>query len=317
MRSEGRPMKSRHPSERKDLSRFFQAKPNTFLARLLPFSIYRHYLSFLGFYYFSIRRQERKRLSRSLRFVLGRRLSRIKFRYILFKTYFGIFEHYSEKMINAYRSLPTIIEYFNESISLTNKDWLDELKLTKRGGILVTAHFGAVEYLPIFLSSMGYRVAIIVRFKTDRLRKVLTHKADLLGLEAIDADNQNVIYRALEAIKKGRILITLCDEVKNWRPCKTKTMFIFGQSVPCDRTLDILFRRSKAPCCLGLMQRVKNGFNLSIDPLDGKDDNTSLTEAAWSILEQYIYRYPDQWYQWPNFETEYTKYATLSESYAN
>ena len=310
-------MKSRHPSERKDLSRFFQAKPNTFLARFLPFSIYRNYLSFLGFYYFSIRRQERKRLSRSLRFVLGRRLSRIKFRYILFKTYFGIFEHYSEKMINAYRSLPTIIEYFNESISLTNKDWLDELKLTKRGGILVTAHFGAVEYLPIFLSSMGYRVAIIVRFKTDRLRKVLTHKADLLGLEAIDADNQNVLFRALEAIKKGRILITLCDEVKNWRPCKTKKMFIFGQPVPCDRTLDILFRRSKAPCCLGLMQRVKNGFNLSIDPLDGKDDNTSLTEAAWSILEQYIYRYPDQWYQWPNFETEYTKYATLSESYAN
>jgi lauroyl/myristoyl acyltransferase len=220
-------------------------------------------------------------------------------------------------MINAYRSLPTIIEYFNESISLTNKDWLDELKLTKRGGILVTAHFGAVEYLPIFLSSMGYRVAIIVRFKTDRLRKVLTHKADLLGLEAIDADNQNVIYRALEAIRKGRILITLCDEVKNWRPCKTKTMFIFDQPVPCDRTLDILFRRSKAPCCLGLMQRVKNGFNLSIDPLDGKDGNTSLTEAAWSILEQYIYRYPDQWYQWPNFETDYTKYATLSESYAN
>ena len=310
-------MKSRHPSERKDLSRFFQAKPNTFLARLLPFSIYRHYLSFIGFYYFSIRRQERKRLSRSLRFVLGRRLSRIKFRYILYKTYFGIFEHYSEKMINAYRSLPTIIKYFNESISLTNKDWLDELKLTKRGGILVTAHFGAVEYLPIFLSSMGYRVAIIVRFKTDRLRKVLTHKADLLGLEAIDADNQDVLFRALEAIKKGRILITLCDEVKNWRPCKTKTMFIFDQPVPCDRTLDILFRRSKAPCCLGLMQRVKNGFNLSIDPLDGKDDNTSLTAAAWSILEQYIYRYPDQWYQWPNFETDYTKYATLSESYAN
>ncbi|MFY9705856.1 MAG: hypothetical protein WAJ95_08065, partial [Desulfobacterales bacterium] len=128
---------------------------------------------------------------------------------------------------------------------------------------------------------------------------------------------ENVIYKALTAIRNGRILITLCDEVKNWRPCKTKTMCIFGQPVPRDRTLDILVRRSKAPCCLGLMQRVKNGYNLSIDPLDGKDDNTSLTEAAWSILEQYIYRYPDQWYQWPSFETEYTRYVSLSESYAN
>ncbi|MGA8021252.1 MAG: hypothetical protein WBV95_16670 [Desulfobacterales bacterium] len=310
-------MKFRLSSERKDLSRFLQAEPNIFLARFLPFSIYRQYLSLLGFYYFSIRRQERKKLSKSLRFVLGRRLSRMKFRHILYQTYFGIFEHYYEKMINAYRSLPKLTAYLKDNVSISNKDWLDELNETKKGGILVTAHFGAVEYLPLYLSVKNYRPTMIVRFKTDKLRNILTYKSGLVGLELIDADNENVIYKALTAIRNGRILITLCDEVKNWRPCKTKTMCIFGQPVPRDRTLDILVRRSKAPCCLGLMQRVKNGYNLSIDPLDGKDDNTSLTEAAWSILEQYIYRYPDQWYQWPSFETEYTRYVSLSESYAN
>ena len=310
-------MTFRLTSERKDLSRFLQANPNTFLARFLPFSIYRHYLSFLGFYYFSIRRQERKRLSQSLRFVLGRRLSRMKFRYILYKTYFGIFEHYYEKMINAYKSLPQVITYLKDNVSITNKDWLDELHAKNRGGILVTAHFGAVEYLPLFLTAKNYRPTMIVRFKTDKIRNMLTYKSGLVDLELIDADSKNVIYKALAAIRNGRILITLCDEVKNWRPCKTKTMSIFGQPVSCDRTLDILLKRSKAPCCLGLMQRVKNGYNLSIDPLDGKDDETSLTEAAWSILERYIYRYPDQWYQWPSFETEYTNYVTLGKSYAN
>ena len=310
-------MKFRLSSERKDLSKFLQAEPNIFLVRFLPFSVYRHYLSFLGFFYFSFRRQERKRLSKSLRFVLGRQLSRLKLRLILYKTYFGIFEHYSEKMTNAYRSVPTMFKLFGESISITNKDWLDELKATKRGGILITAHFGAVEYLPGFLSAKNYRPTMIARFKTDKLRQILFYKAEIIGLELIDADNENVIYKALTAIRNGRILITLCDEIKNWRPCKTKTMRIFGQPVLRDRTLDILARRSKAPCCLGLMQRVKNKYNLSIDPLDGKDDDTSLSQAAWSILEQYIYRYPDQWYQWPNFETVYTKYVTLSESYAN
>lgn len=310
-------MKFRLSSGRKDLSKFLQAEPNIFLARFLPFTIYRHYLSLLGFYYFSIRRQERERLSKSLRFVLGRRLSRMKFRQILYQTYFGIFEHYYEKMINAYRSLPEVTAYLKNNVSISNKDWLDELNEIKRGGILVTAHFGAVEYLPLYLAVKNYRPTMILRFKTDKLRNILNYKSGLVGLELIDADNENVIYKALTAIRNGRILITLCDEVKNWRPCKTKTMCILGQPVPRDRTLDILVRRSKAPCCLGLMQRVKNGYNLSIDPLDGKDDNTSLTEAAWSILEQYIYRYPEQWYQWPNFETEYTRYVTLSESYAN
>jgi lauroyl/myristoyl acyltransferase len=310
-------MTFRFSSGRKGLSRFLQAEPNIFLAKFLPFSIYRHYLSLIGFYYFGIRRQERKKLSKSLRFVLGRRLSRLKFQLLLYKTYFGIFEHYSEKMTNAYRSVPTMFKLFSQSISITTIEWLDKLKATKRGGILITAHFGAVEYLPGFLASKNFRPTMIVRFKTDKLRNILLYKAGLIGLELIDGDNQNVIFKALEAIRNGRILITLCDEVKKWRPCKTETMRIFGRPVPRERTLDILIKRSKAPCCLGLMQRLRNGYNLSIHPIDRKDDNTSLTEAAWSILEQYVYRHPDQWYQWPNFESEYTKYVTVSESYAN
>jgi lauroyl/myristoyl acyltransferase len=304
-------------SERKDLSRFLQVEPSIFLAKFLPFSVYRQYLSLLGFYYFSIRRQERKNMSKSLRFVLGRRYSRLKFRLIIYKTYFGIFKHYSEKMINAYRPLPKMIHYLNDNISISNQDWLNELNETKRGGIIITAHFGAVEYLPLFLSSKNYRPTMIVRFKTDKLKSILTYKSALVDLELLDADNQNVIYKALKAIRNGRILITLCDEVKNWRPCKKEKMCIFGQTVPRDRTLDVLSRRTKAPCCLGLMQRLKNGYKLRIHPLDGKDYNTSLSEAAWNILEQYIYRHPEQWYLWPSFENEYKKYLTFSESYAN
>ena len=311
------PIKFKASLGKNNLSRFLQAEPNIFLAKFLPFPVYRKYLSLLGFYYFGIRPQERKSISKSLRLVLGNRYSRLKMRFILYKSYFGIFEHYSEKMINAYRSLPAMQAYLKDNISISNKDWLDELKETKRGGILITAHFGAVEYLPLFLSSMNYKPTMIVKYKSDKLKSILTYKSSLVDLELIDADNQNVIYKALNAIKNGRILITLCDEIKNWRPCKNDKMSIFGQDIPRDRTLDILFRRSKAPCCLGLMQRLKNGYNLSMHPLYGVHENTSPSGAAWTILEQYIYRHPEQWYLWPSFETEYTKYVTLNESYAN
>ncbi|MFZ0131304.1 MAG: hypothetical protein WAK95_02100 [Desulfobacterales bacterium] len=301
----------------KDLSRFLQAEPNIFLAKFLPFSLYRRYLSLMGLYYFSFRNKERKRLSGAFRLILGQRLSRLKFKLILCKTYFGIFEHYSEKMINAYRPLPAMMKYLQDNISISNIEWLDRIKAANRGGILISAHFGAVEYLPLFLAVKKYRPTMIVRFKTDKLREILTYKAGLVDLELIDADSQNVIFKAITAIRNGRILITLCDEIKNWRPCKTETMRIFGQPAPRDRTLDILVRRAKAPSCLGLMQRVKDGYALSIHPFDGKDHNVSLSEASWNILEQYIYRHPDQWYQWPSFETEYAKYLAFSESYAN
>ncbi len=278
------PMNYKPSLRRNDLSGFLQVEPNIFLAKFLPFSVYRKYLSLLGFYYFSSRPQERKSMSKSLRLVLGKRYSRLKLRFILYKSYFGVFEHYSEKMINAYKSLPTMKTYLRDNISISNKDWLDELKQTNKGGILITAHFGAVEYLPLFLSSMNYKPTMIVKYKSDKLKSILTYKSSLVDLELIDADNPNVIYKALNAIKNGRILITLCDEIKNWRPCKSDKMCIFGQDIPRDRTLDILFRRSKATGCLGLMQRLKNGYNLSIHPLDARDENTSASEAAGKSL---------------------------------
>jgi lauroyl/myristoyl acyltransferase len=94
-------------------------------------------------------------------------------------------------------------------------------------------------------------------------------------------------------------------------------MCIFGQNIPRDRTLGILFKRSRAPGSFGLMQRLKNGYDLAIHPLDIKYEAESVSEAAWRILEQYIYRHPEQWYLWPSFETEYEKYLSIAKSYAN
>jgi lauroyl/myristoyl acyltransferase len=309
-------MKIARSFAKKDLSRFLQSQPNIFLAKILPISVYHQYLSFIGFYYFWIRQRERRKLHRSMQSFLGKRYNQLKIQRILYKTYNGIIEHYSEKMINAYRSLSDMQTYLRGNVSIPKSDWLDEVSTSNRGCIFITAHFGAVEYLPLFLASKSYRPTMIVRFKTQRLRDVLMHKSRLVDLELIDADRQNVTFEALKAVKKGRILITLCDEIKNWRPCSEKSMNIFGQTIPQDRTLDVLFKRTNAPCCLGLMLRRKNSYDLSIHPLGGSDVGASVSEAAWHILENYIYRYPEQWYQWPNFEREYLRYKKMTNSYA-
>ena len=303
-----------HP--KKDLSRFLQSQPNIFLAKILPISVYHHYLTFIGFYYFWIRERERRKLRRTMQSFLGKRYNQLKLRWILYKTYNGIIEHYSEKMINAYRSLPEMQTYLRDNVSIPNSAWLEEASANNRGCIFITAHFGAVEYLPLCLASKGYRPTMIVRFKTNRLREILLHKSRLVDLELIDADSSNVAFEALKAVKKGRILITLCDEIKSWRPCSEKSMDIFGKTIPQDRTLDILFKRTNAPCCVGLMLRKKNNYELTLHPLNGGDRYTSVSEAAWHILENHIYRYPEQWYQWPNFESEYLQYKKMSNSYA-
>ena len=308
-------MPSDATSGKKDLSRFLQKRPNILLAKLLPFSLYRQYLSMIGFYYYGVNRHERRNVSRSLKYVLGERTGRIKFQSILFRTYVGIFEHYCEKMVNAHKSLPGVVDFLTSSVTFPGKALLDGLLSRKKGCIFITGHFGAVEYIPLYLAANDYRPSMILRFKTRRLKEALVFKSNSVDLELIDADAPNVLFKALHAIKAGRVLITMCDEIDTWRPCTNDHVSLFGRPTPKDRTLDILYRRSKAPMCFGIIRRKKNGYDLSIHPMADGQEACSACEISWNLLERYVYENPDQWYQWPSFYPEFTKYLSDRECY--
>ena len=308
-------MRSDSNSAKKDLSRFLQKRPNIFLAKMLPFSLYRQYLSMIGFYYYGINGDERRNVTRSLKYVLGEKIGGIRFQSILFRTYFGIFEHYFEKMINAHKSLPEMMNYLTTRISFSGRNRLDRIISKNKGCIFVTGHFGAVEYIPLYLAANGFRPSMILRFKTRELKAALIDKSNSVDLELIDADSPNVLFKALNAIKKGRILITMCDEVHSWRPCSKERTQLFGRYIPKDRTLDLLYKRSRAPICFGIVQREKTGYDLSVHPMADGEEKCSVCEASWNLLERYVYRNPDQWYQWPSFYPEFTEYMSHQECY--
>ncbi len=95
---------------------------------------------------------------------------------LLWKTYLGIFEHYYEKLVNAYHPTARLERYLSEQITVHNEDWLERAYRGQKGLFLVSGHFGAVEYLPFFLALEGYAPAMIMRFKTERLRRECTFR---------------------------------------------------------------------------------------------------------------------------------------------
>ena len=293
-----------------DISRFLQKPPNVFLAKLLPLSIYRRYLSLLGLIYFGINPQERMNIYRSLKYVLGQKAGRIGFHSVLIRTYCGIVEHYYEKMINAHRELHAMIHFLNQALSFSGKSVLDRADAEGKGCILVTGHFGAVEYIPLFLAANHYRPSMIVRYKTEALRQALVAKSQFVDLELIDADHPNVVFKALRAIQRKRILITMCDEIHHWRPCSERSASLFGRCIPQDRTLDTLYRRSKAPVVFGIAAREESGYDVQMVPIADGKSNASICSAVWERLETLVYRSPEQWYQWPNFYSDFTVYRS-------
>jgi KDO2-lipid IV(A) lauroyltransferase len=302
------------PISKLGLSKFFQLSFNVNLARLLPFSIFRIYIYLLGIIYFMLKHQDRRRVMLGIKYVFSRWFDRPKYITVVFRTFLGIFDHYYEKLIAAYRPEPEIFDFLDSRLTIRNKRPLDEIVRQGLGVLLVTGHFGALELLPHAMALRGYKVSIIVRFKTAKLKEKIAAKAKEYDVQLIDANEPKVIASALKALRNGRILITECDEFKLWCPCVDQYVSVFGNRVPRDKTLDFFYRHCGMPAFLGLMRRNGKGyFTLCLEPLAGGEKDVSLSARAWSKLEKYIMNYPEQWYQWKNVICDLANYIDWEE----
>ena len=262
----------------------------------------------LGACYYTVNRYERSNTIRAFLQAFGDKIDRSEIKKELVKAFLGIFDHYYEKLVLAYRPKEQMKSYLERNCEIPDREWLDSISSKGRGGLVLTGHFGGIEYLPVVLSINGYETAIIVGFKTKRIRKATLDTAKYFNIHAIASDEPMALMKCIEAIKAGKLLILPCDEFKYWTPCRKNSINIFGTLVPQDRTLDVLYRRTRAPTCLGLLARQKERYLLKIEPITNGNEGSSLASNAWPVLEKYIRKYPEQWYQWNSVADGLSRY---------
>jgi KDO2-lipid IV(A) lauroyltransferase len=281
------------------LSKFCQMRFNSFLFRVLPFSFSRRYLAALGRLYYLLNRQEKRFIRKTIAYVFRRRLSSPRLRKVISGTFRGLFDHYHEKLFVAYSHFGRLLPFLKTRISFAGEESLQAALSRGNGVLLVTGHFGAVEFLPGVLALKGYPVSMICRFQTDQLRDSLLDRAHRVSLDIINADDGNVFLAAVRALKRGRILITECDEFDEWRH-GPQSLWFLDNKLPADRSLEILKKRSGAPVVTALLQR--NGratYTLNLTPIP--DGGAPVTEQCLNVLEEAILAHPEQWYQWKKF----------------
>ena len=229
-----------------NLSKFCQAKLNVFLFRFLPFWLSRWYLSQIGKVYYFLKRREKALIQATIRHIFGADLEPGSIRTLIKAAFQGITDHYHEKLFVAYSNFPRLLKFLRNSIELKGEEEMQEIFAQGRGMILVTGHYGAVEFLPGALSVRGYPTTMICRFQTNRLRESLHQRAEAVGLQLVDPEDGNVFVAAIKALKSGRILITECDEFDEWRPAAGSKVTFLNSPLTGDKTLDILQKRSRA-----------------------------------------------------------------------
>jgi len=293
---------------RAGLSRFLQWRLNALLMRWLPLKIGSTYIRLLGKIYFFLNRDEKEEISRNLSAVITKLPYTDPVDLIIRRTFNGIFSHYHEKLLTAYFPYNKVCRFILKQVNFEKQYLLDEALARGKGVILVTAHFGAVEFLPTSLALNGYKVTMVVRFKTERLRRALTQRAARLGITLLDAsEGEGVVFSACQALRSNQILITECDEFDAWRPHRNLQARFLGCPAPLDRTIDLLQRRYGSSVIMGLVCRSRdNRYGLKLHPVNGIHENlesASISKRAMEILQWYIYLAPEQWYQWKQVRT--------------
>jgi KDO2-lipid IV(A) lauroyltransferase len=295
--------KLRHLLGRVGLSRFLQWRVNTILTRWLPRTLGRAYLGLLGRIYFFFNREEKEQIEQNLSAVIQRLPRRLPMDWVIRRTFQGIFAHYHEKLYTAHAHYDRVCQFVLKQVKLEGQSLLDEALSQGKGLILVTGHFGAIDFLPTVLALKGYGVTVMARFKTERLKRALSPRADRLGITLLDAtEGEGVIFSALQALKSNQILITECDEFEVWRPYRDRSVQFLDCPSPLDRTLDLFHRRCHSPVIFGLVCRLnQNRYRLRLHSLAAETQSaqaTTISLRALRLLEQYIYIAPHQWYQW-------------------
>ena len=284
------------------LSGFLQSNFNVAICRTIGWHRADRWVRFLGRLYFFFRWREKKIIWNNIGTVFANGRQNPRLRHLYKAVLNGITLHYYEKLFNAYCSEERSRRFFDTKVVDEGIETVRQARESGRGVLLVTGHYGGVEFMPGYLGFRGLPVSIVVRFASDRLRRLSRTKGGRFGIEIIDADGSpSVFFSICRHLKQNRVVITQCDEVDAWRTNGASPLSFLGRRVAPDRALSLLVRRTRCPVVFAAMHR---NPELSYRFLAARSEaiepagRYGAGETGLKFIESLVRRHPHQWYQW-------------------
>jgi KDO2-lipid IV(A) lauroyltransferase len=283
-----------------NISKLFQSRFNVFLFRHSSPRMAQRYLHAIGKVYYCLRRKEKRLIEKNIRDLLSGQEERYV-KKIVKETFRGIFTHYFEKMFSAFLDGKIVEKYIADRFRIEGLEYLEKALAQGKGCILVTAHWGAVEFIPwVLFMNTAFPVSVILECATSRLAKSLVEVVRHRNTELISTSyGDSIFVRAMQALKSNRILLTQCDEVDAWRKRKNQTIRLFGKELFFDNTIDVLSRRSAAPVVAAFLKRTAGGrYVLILEDVSVEQKPQSSARGVLELWQKHVFENPEQWYQW-------------------
>jgi len=262
--------------------------------RYMPSAVSSAAISGLGWLYHALNVDERRAIRRSVA-SFARPLGLERAFELAGQARRGMYEHYFEKMLVASKPRSYIERYVRKRAVFRREGILREALARGKGVVMVTAHWGAVELLPVLLRLRGYPVSVVLETSTPLLADTLRRLAAGSDIELIiGSSGARVLDSALAALGRGRILITQCDEVDAWRRRKGRTIQLFGRELYFDHMIDFIADRTDA-AVVGLYCRrlAFRRYRFTAEPIALAGRGSGGAVKALALWERYVRESPE------------------------
>ena len=291
-------------------SNFLQCRFNFLMYKILGWKIILSYINILGKVYFFFNKKEKWRIKKAINIVFSDHRHQAEIKSLTKNVFRGIVYHYYEKVVNAFASSETLKNFLNTHVDGIGMKALEKGLAKGNGVLLITGHYGGLEFIPAFLAARNYPVTIVARFSSEKLRKLCYHQADNFKVNVIDGDRTpNVIKAIFTNLQENRIVVTQCDEINEWRPNRNHKIFFLGRQIYLDKTINILSNRCAAAVVFGVMHREPHHrykfIATSFEEMTKRFQRSigmSMGAVVLKFMEHYIYKYPEDWYEWKKYQ---------------
>ncbi|MGB9499244.1 MAG: lysophospholipid acyltransferase family protein [Dissulfuribacterales bacterium] len=192
-----------------------------------------------------------------------------------------------------------------ENITVEGIEYLDAALKNNKGVICVSAHFGNFMFLTLRLAGMGYPCKTIVKNrKTPFGTNFLQDLQKRIDMEWISARPRiQAVSKSLKCLKNNNILFLYTDQNRKDGVCVN----FFNRPAYSVRGPAMFHLRTGAEILCAFIIRIdRNKHKIVVTPPlkfkktgDREEDVCRVTQAYTSIIEDFVRRYPEQWW-WPH-----------------
>lgn len=219
-----------------------------------------------------------------------------------------LFCNFAKYLVDFFRFQKLDAEYLKKKVRLKNLNYIDESLSKGAGALLVTAHLGNWELGGVVISVLGYPfLTVALPHKSRMVNNFFNSQREIKGMRVLPLGN--AAKGCLKGLRKNEVLALVGD-----RDFAGKGMLIdfFGKPTVFPVGPAALALQAKTKIIPGFMLRnADDSFDLIMnEPLeftpsgDNQKDLKELITRYKSVFEDYIRRYPEQWYMFRRFWKE-------------